>query len=81
MNKTKSNYCDAIREMKEENDLTYKSITSMYFNKTKKVLTDDQLNRILNKQGKGVSVDLMDEIAFVLGYEISILSTPNYTWL
>lgn len=79
-NDTKQIMCNIMIEIKEENSYTYDQILSMQKERGKLPLNRGQLNSILVHKGKGVSVALMDDLFYSLGYTTEVVLSTHFNW-
>lgn len=71
MRTVKQMLCQSLKDIKEDNNLTYKQIVSLvesgeFLDK----ITEAQIAKILNKDGHGVSEDVVHRIIKSLGYSV-----------
>lgn len=71
MRTIKQMLCQSLQDIKDDNKLTYKQIVSLVeSNEFLDKITEAQIAKILNKDGHGVSEDVVHRIIKSLGYSV-----------
>lgn len=80
MNDTKKIMCRILRELKEDNDWTFDNMLGIQKQFGTITLSRDQLNRILNHEAKGVSIAVMDDLFYSLGYTTEVVLGTHFNY-
>lgn len=78
MNDVRMVLCNALIDVKRTNDYTYDLIVGRQNERGNLPLTRKQLTNILKHNGKGVSVYVIEDILYTLGFEIEVMLKPHY---
>lgn len=71
MRTIKQMLCQSLQDIKDDNKLTYKQIVSLVeSNEFLDKITEAQIAKILNKDGHGVSEDVVHRVIKSLGYSV-----------
>lgn len=71
MRTIKQMLCQSLQDIKEDNKLTYRQIVALVeSNEFLDKITEAQIAKILNKDGHGVSEDVVHRVIKSLGYSV-----------
>lgn len=73
MNNTKEIMCNILVELRGDNGWTYDQILSIQKNSGNLPLTRKQLSLILNHKAEGVSITVIDDLLYSLGYTTQVI--------
>ena len=79
MNDTKTIMCNILVELKHDNLWTYDQILSIQENKGAVPLTRKQLTSILKHQAEGVSIKVIDDLFYSLGFTTQVVLGTRFS--